>query len=169
MRIENIAAAQASTEAVARVSREEAVRPPKAQTTTTAKNDESTASTVLKTVGLVTGVGPIVAGLMKLFGGSDSKPVLPALTPYSMPSSLSVDAGLSADRSITSIGYSQSGQARPETNAPAKQAAQTQSPIQITVQAMDSRSFMDHSDEIARAVRNAMLRSHSINDVVSEI
>jgi hypothetical protein len=34
---------------------------------------------------------------------------------------------------------------------------------------MDSRSFADHSDEIARAVREAMLRSHSLNDVIAEI
>jgi hypothetical protein len=34
---------------------------------------------------------------------------------------------------------------------------------------MDSRSFLDHSDDIARAVRDAMLRSHSLNDIVSEI
>jgi hypothetical protein len=42
-------------------------------------------------------------------------------------------------------------------------------PIQITVQAMDSRSFLDHSDDIARAVREAMLHSHSLNDVVGEL
>jgi hypothetical protein len=34
---------------------------------------------------------------------------------------------------------------------------------------MDSRSFMDHSDEIARAVREALLNAHSLGDVVSEL
>jgi hypothetical protein len=34
---------------------------------------------------------------------------------------------------------------------------------------MDSRSFLEHSDEIARAVREAMLNSHALNDVVSEL
>jgi hypothetical protein len=33
---------------------------------------------------------------------------------------------------------------------------------------MDSRSFMDHSDEIAMAVRQAMLESGVLNDVVRE-
>ena len=44
-------------------------------------------------------------------------------------------------------------------------------PTQVTVQvqAMDSRSFLDHSEEIARAVRQAMLNSHGINDVVTEL
>jgi hypothetical protein len=34
---------------------------------------------------------------------------------------------------------------------------------------MDSRSFLDHSDDIARAVRDAMLNMHALNDVVSEL
>jgi hypothetical protein len=41
--------------------------------------------------------------------------------------------------------------------------------ITIQVQAMDSRSFLDHSSEIARAVRQAMLNSHSLNDVVNDL
>jgi len=48
----------------------------------------------------------------------------------------------------------------------------TQGPVtNVTVQvrAMDSRSFLEHSDEIARAVREAMLNSHALNDVVSEL
>ena len=43
------------------------------------------------------------------------------------------------------------------------------STVQIQVQAMDSRSFLDHSQEIARAVREAMLNMHSINDVVNDL
>jgi hypothetical protein len=39
----------------------------------------------------------------------------------------------------------------------------------VQVQAMDSRSFMDHSDEIARAVREALLNAHSLGDVMSEL
>src|SRR4051812_36625022 len=41
----------------------------------------SIAGDVLKTVGLVTGVGPIVTGLLKLFGGGGSDSTPPALTP----------------------------------------------------------------------------------------
>ena len=48
--------------------------------------------------------------------------------------------------------------------------AQTAAPAQITVQvqAMDSRSFLDHSADIAMAVRQAMLESSVLNDVVRE-
>jgi hypothetical protein len=51
------------------------------------------------------------------------------------------------------------GQARP--------GAATQ--VTVQVQAMDSRSFLDHREEIARAVRQAVLRSHSLNDVLADV
>jgi len=41
--------------------------------------------------------------------------------------------------------------------------------ITVNVQAMDSQSFLDHRSEIARAVRDAMLNSNSINDVVNDL
>jgi len=39
----------------------------------------------------------------------------------------------------------------------------------VQVNAMDSRSFLDHKDEIAQAVREAVLHSHCLNDVLSEL
>ena len=51
--------------------------------------------------------------------------------------------------------------------AAASPAAAT--PITINVQAMDSRSFLDHSGEIAQAVREALLHSHALSDVVTEL
>ena len=45
-----------------------------------------------------------------------------------------------------------------------------QSPqITVNVHAMDSRSFLDHSNEIALAVRDAMLNLNAINDVVNDL
>ena len=41
--------------------------------------------------------------------------------------------------------------------------------VQIQVNAMDSRSFMDHSTDIANAVRQALLNSHSLGDVIAEL
>jgi hypothetical protein len=55
--------------------------------------------------------------------------------------------------------------AAPVAAAPAWPASQ----ITVNVQAMDSQSFLDHSSEIAQAVRNAMLNMSSINDVVSDL
>jgi hypothetical protein len=41
--------------------------------------------------------------------------------------------------------------------------------ILVQVQAMDSQSFMDHSQDIAQAVRQAMLNLHSVNDVIMDL
>jgi len=41
--------------------------------------------------------------------------------------------------------------------------------VTIQVQALDSKSFLDHSDEIARAVERALLRSHRLRDVLLEL
>ena len=39
----------------------------------------------------------------------------------------------------------------------------------VNVSAMDSQSFMDRSGDIARALRDAMLHMHPVNDVIGEI
>ena len=41
--------------------------------------------------------------------------------------------------------------------------------ITVNVQAMDARSFLDRSSDIAAAVRDAMLNLNSINDVVNDL
>ncbi len=41
--------------------------------------------------------------------------------------------------------------------------------ILVQVQAMDSQSFMDHSQDIAQAVRQAMLNMNSLNDVILDL
>jgi hypothetical protein len=41
--------------------------------------------------------------------------------------------------------------------------------ITVNVSAMDSQSFMDRSNDIASAVREAMLNLHPINDVVASL
>jgi hypothetical protein len=42
------------------------------------------------------------------------------------------------------------------------------SQVVVQVQAMDSRSFLDHRDEIASAVRQALMESHGLGTVLSE-
>jgi hypothetical protein len=141
-------------------------------TRTSTKSDDdsdSTAATLAKTLGLISGVGPIAAGLMAIFGGgSDEKPVV--TMPFELPSSLAMNAGLGSNRQMEEVMYGADGV--PRAVAPESRRNTTDAsvpPIQINVSAMDSRSFLDHSDDIARAVREAMLHSHSLNDVISEI
>jgi len=64
-----------------------------------------------------------------------------------------------------------SGASAASTGGPGGSSGANVSPPQITVnvQAMDARSFLDRSSDIAAAVRDAMLNLNSINDVVSEL
>jgi hypothetical protein len=59
----------------------------------------------------------------------------------------------------------------PTTSPASNQASAPASATQITVQvqAMDSQSFLDHSNDIALAVRQAMLQSSVLNDVIREV
>ena len=68
------------------------------------------------------------------------------------------ETGDTADSSVRSVGRLTTAK-----NAP---SAPT---INIQVSAMDSRLFLDHSSQIAQAVREAMLNMHSLNDFVSEL
>ncbi|MCW5981902.1 MAG: hypothetical protein KIT09_27705 [Bryobacteraceae bacterium] len=99
----------------------------------------------------------------KLFGGREE--AAPAALPsYSLPSPVQVSAAVSSS-GLQPIRYASDGLPRAVEAAPA--AAST--PITIQVQAIDSRSFRDHSSEIAAAVREALLHSHSLSDVVLEL
>ena len=127
----------------------------------------STVETVLKTFGMATGIGPLATGLLALFGRGSSTPEPLSATLFEPTPAIAVEAGLTSDRQFTRISYGADGVAR-SVGSPRSAPAATP-PIQINVQAMDSRSFMDHSDDIARAVQQAMLHSHALNDVVSEL
>jgi hypothetical protein len=124
------------------------------------------ASTFSPALGGPLAVSPILSGLAGLLrGGPKEQPDLP-LPYYVAPTSVAVESGLDRSGAIQPVSYGSGGQLRllhsqpTPTNIP---------PITIQVQAMDSRSFVDHSHEIAHAVRDAMLRGHGLNDVFAEI
>lgn len=144
--------------------------------TTRGSSGSSTASTVGSIAGAIFGSGlgliPLVSSIAGLFGGG-SEPA-PTLTKYAAPPSLNVSLADTAGAnngvsSFPGVTYGQSGlpQAVPQNqSAPASTSGQQ---ISIQVNAMDSQSFMDHSYEIAQAVRSAMLNMSSINDVVTDL
>jgi hypothetical protein len=117
---------------------------------------------------------PLISTLVNLFGGGgDAAPPQP-LVKYAMPPSIHISAANSRQGSgIRSLDYGQDGMVRaytePAAASPAWRSNGTAQQILVNVQAMDSRSFMDHSQEIAQAVREAMLNMHALNDVVSEL
>jgi hypothetical protein len=121
---------------------------------------ESAASSFLG--GGLSSLSPLVGGLLSLFGGGGQTLATPA--PYMLPSPVQAQAGLTggAPGQIAQVSYGQTGQPRAQTaNAPAQ--------VTIQVNAMDSQSFLDHSDDIAMAVKQAILNSSSLNDVISSL
>lgn len=110
------------------------------------------------------GVVPIIGSLLGLFGGGDSDPA-PTLTKYQMPASVDYQAA-EVNGQIANADYDQSGSPRAfggDTGAGSVPG------ITVNVQAMDARSFLDRSDDIAAAVKDAMLNLNSINDVVNDL
>lgn len=165
----------------------------KSQTTQSGSGD-STATVIARTAlsVLTLGAVPLISGIVRLFGGGKPEPP-PPLIPYSLPPSIQFEAANPhGGTGFESATYSQEGLPRipgssgsaATDSAPRSTAATESAPSstaakattqaagtpQITVQvnAMDSRSFLDHSSEIAQAVREAMLNMHSLNDVVSD-
>ncbi len=121
-------------------------------------------STIESVLGVGTGLSPLITGIMSLFGGGGSSESLPST--FLMPPSVHVNAGVSeaAPTRPFAVDYAASGQPR---GVPTGQGSGAQ--ITVQVQAMDSQSFLDHSDDIAQAVRQAMLQSSVLNDVIREV
>lgn len=139
-----------------------------ANTTAKGGSGSSALSTAGNLLGDIVGGGsiltPIISGIMSLFGGGGA-PAQPTFTAFTMPSPVQLE---------TSVKGTLPAQVPAQVN-PASQsngdkgAATPSSQIQIQVNAMDSRSFLDHSNEIAEAVRQALLNSHSLSDVIAEL
>jgi hypothetical protein len=109
-------------------------------------------------------LSPLISGIASLFGGNSTPAPLPIYTP---PSPVAIDGTLNSatPSAATSSGATASG---PATSATTTQAAPTPQ-VTVNVTAMDSQSFMDHSTDIANAVREAMLNMHPINGVVASL
>jgi hypothetical protein len=116
------------------------------------------------------GMAPLVSGLLSLFGGGGGAPTPAPLVKYAMPERIDFE-GADTPGGVSNADYGQAGM--PRIDSPAGGASQPSGAaapqITVNVQAMDARSFLDRSSEIAQAVREAMLNLSSINDVVNEL
>jgi hypothetical protein len=121
---------------------------------------EAVGSAVAKVFTSGLGISPLISGLVSLFGGGGDASTPPPLNVYTAPASLHFEGDVHRGANATDWSGSD------VTTAPA--AATTQQ-ITVQVNAIDSQSFLDHSQDIARAVRQAMLNSNSLNDVVSDL
>jgi hypothetical protein len=136
-----------------------------ATTGTTAKSGgASIGDTLLDVLGLGSGLGPLISGLVGLFGGGGTSPAT-AVTPYIQPLPINLQAGFSGSSAggASGVDYGEGGEPRQTT------AASAQQQITVQVQAMDSQSFLDRSNDIAAAVRKAMLETSTLNDVIREV
>jgi len=126
----------------------------------------SVAATILKGFTL----SPLISGLVGLFRGGDKEEPA-AVVRYSPPKPIRLQTGLISGGvgAIAAVDYDDEGRPRPIGNANGAGQAYLGVPITIQVQAIDSRSFLDHSEEIARAVREALLNAHSLGEVISEL
>jgi hypothetical protein len=119
---------------------------------------ESAANVVRGSAGIGLALSPVISFLAGLFGGGREK-APPPLMKFALPEPVRLSAGVSGEvrGGPFAVDYAQGGLPRP-----------IQAPAQVTlqVQAIDSRSFLDHSGEIARAVRQAMLESGVLSDLI---
>lgn len=134
-----------------------------AQATSSAGSALSTAGGIVsKIFGSGMGLSPLITGLVSLFGGGSSSSTPPPLVSYTPPQSISLDGQVTQGTAGVAWTASQGQRSGTPAAAGAPQ-------ITVQVNAMDSKSFMDHSQDIARAVRAAMLNSNSLNDVVNDL
>ncbi len=112
------------------------------------------------------GLTPLWVKIAGLFRGRGEEPQPPA--PYLGPPPLELEvantggilAGL--PRVVRGVG----GEPRAVEH---ERAVVWQPQVTVNVSAMDSRSFLDRQEDIARAVREAMLHMHPVNDLISEL
>lgn len=111
---------------------------------------------------------PLVSIFTSLFGGGQPQQPAP-LVPYSLPPALNLETTTNnQDVTYGETGLPKTGQTPPPSQ-PASSTPNTTQQITVQIQAMDSQSFLDRSNDIAQAVRQAMLNMNSLNDVVNNL
>lgn len=108
-------------------------------------------------------LGPVWKGLFSLFGGGGGEQEAVPLTKFNFPDQARTDLAAS----LRSDG--QSSSVRTDAFGLSQAAPVAQPSIQISIQALDARSILDRSDDIAAALKQAMLSNHEINDNLSEM
>ncbi len=111
------------------------------------------------------GISSLIGGLSDLFGGGSSAP--PPLMPFLMPPSVQFQGGIDGSwgGGLTAADWGQNGIPRSVASGSGSQA-QAGPQVTVSVNAMDTQSFLNRSSDIAAAVRQALLNSNSLNDVI---
>lgn len=110
------------------------------------------------------GLIPLLLGAI-LRNSEDGGAVAAATTArFAMPAAIHAEAVSIGDRVVASD-YGGNSMPREMTPASPERSA---IPVVIQIQALDSRSILERSSDIAAAVRDAMLHSHSLNELIRE-
>ena len=107
------------------------------------------------------GISPLVSLIGGLFHRSNNATTLPDLPKFEMPDPLAWDLSVSPSSTARAETTTYGETGLPKTS--------TENRVTVNIQAMDARSFLDRSNEIASALRSAMLHSSSVNDVMAEM
>lgn len=106
-----------------------------------------------------------IAGLASLFTGGRKEEELAAPVFSPRPAKRSVEYGLLASQGGVFVSTDRNEEGRVRAVEARRESAGT---VVVQVQAIDSRSFLDHRDEIASAVKQALMESHGLGSVLSE-
>ncbi len=106
-------------------------------------------------------INPLLGGLLELFGGGDPAPQI-VLPKAERPGRRNYVAGFEGeDGPLVEFDRDEQGRVR--------EAAPVAGPsIVVNVEAMDSRSFLDRTPEIAEAVKRALLESDGLKSALDE-
>ncbi len=113
-------------------------------------------STLLKST---FGLAPLAGAIISLFSGGGDKEEPAPLVEFALPSSLQFEAA-NTKGGVAGMDYGQEGLPR---------MAATEDATAASAPAVDRQWFLDHSAEIAGAVREAMLNMSALNDVVIDL
>ena len=104
-------------------------------------------------LGSIAGIGGIVTGLLSIFGGGKTAP--PPLVRFQLP-----------DAQLETVSFTSKGVA-PEGGAPVQGSSTPLTTVYSPSQAMPSGSVQ--STYITQVVKNALLNSSSLNDVITDL
>lgn len=117
------------------------------------------------TFGSIGGLGSLISGLVGLFG-SGGKSTPPPLVRFQLPDSQQQTVYVNTERNAVYQGsvVENTGASSSNSGIYASSGVTTN-----TQSASNPQWIQDHSSQIAQAVKNAILNSNSLNDVIAEI
>lgn len=111
------------------------------------------------------GLVPLGLRIAGLFRKRRAEPQ--SFSPFELPPSLSLEVANTDNilAGFSRVARKQTG----EIKVIPQEILAAQPQITVNVNAMDTQSFLDHSEDIAGALRDAMLHMHPVNDVIGEL